>query len=99
MKKIKVRSTRIEYFKWPTRKILSKIHYVFTIYDWSRIQITHQDIGEIEKSSGMHCIYGFQFAVCKYIRMYHGRVQISTYNIQFSMPSIEKLSLAEFWDE
>ena len=65
--KIKVRSTRIEYFKWPTRKILSKIHYIFTIYDWSRIQITHQDIGEIEKSSGMHCIYGFQFAVCKYV--------------------------------
>jgi hypothetical protein len=25
--KIKVRSTRIEYFKWPNRKILSKIHY------------------------------------------------------------------------
>ena len=25
--KIKVRSTRMEYFKWPTRKILSKIHY------------------------------------------------------------------------
>ena len=26
--KIKVRSTKIEYFKWPNRKILSKIHYL-----------------------------------------------------------------------